>query len=113
MEIFARYLPALDRKWQLSTEGGGMPRWSNKGDRVYFWALAGGVHEVVVRTQGDDLVIVSTRKVFAHDALGVSWAPWFDLSHDETQFLLNRNASSGPRNPLALVLNWTVPLSTH
>ena len=56
-------------------------------------------------------MIVSTRKVFAHDALGVSWAPWFELSHDETQFLLNGNASSGPRNPLTLVLNWTASLS--
>jgi Tol biopolymer transport system component len=113
MEIYARYLPALDRKWQLSTDGAGMPCWSRKGDRIYYWATVGGVHEVLVRMQGDDLVVVSTRKVFSDDALGMSWAPWFELSHDETRFLLNRNTSTGPRDPLTLVLNWPATLVTR
>ena len=111
LEIFARYLPALDRKWQLSTEGGAMPRWGKDGSRIYFASLAGAIHDVVVRTQGDDLVIVSTHKLFPTDILAVGWSPSFELSRDETRVLVNRSASSGPHEPLTLVLNWPASLA--
>ena len=35
-EVYVRAFPGPAGKWQISTEGGGYPRWSPKGDEIFF-----------------------------------------------------------------------------
>ena len=35
-EVYVRSWPDLDRKWQVSTEGGSVPRWNSNGGEIFF-----------------------------------------------------------------------------
>ena len=59
-EVVLKRDPATAARWQVSSGGGSHPRWSHKGDRVYY-NTADGIHEVAVTTSGD-MVTLSRRR---------------------------------------------------
>ena len=50
-EVYVRPFPEGDGKWALSTNGGGLPRWSRRGDEL-FYAEGNSLMAVSVSTRG-------------------------------------------------------------
>jgi hypothetical protein len=66
-QIFLRDLDALERRWRVSTEGGGSPVWSRDGRQLFF-ARGNSLLAVEVRTEGG-VQVGDERVVFSHDRL--------------------------------------------
>ncbi len=66
-EIYLRDLDALERRWRVSSAGGGSPVWSRDGRELYF-ARGNSILGVEVRTEGG-VRIGDERVVFSHDRL--------------------------------------------
>ena len=112
-EVYVRPFPEGDRKWTISTNGGGLPRWSRRGDELFY-------------VEGDTLmsVSVSTRggfrssppkKLFNAASIGASlhqFTPMtadYDPMPDGQDFVLLRNAPTR-QGKIVVVENWAVEL---
>ncbi len=105
-EVVLKRDPATGARWQVSSGGGSCPRWSHKGDRVYY-NTADGIYEVAVTTSGDTLTLSRPRRLFARRAPLTEIGPdGFDVAKDGRFLLLERVASSTERF-VHVVLNWT------
>ena len=105
-EVVLRRYPATGARWQVSSGGGSWPRWSHKGDRVYY-NTADGIYEVTVTTSGDTLTLSRPRRLFARRAPLTEIGPdGFDVAKDGRFLVLERVASSIERS-VHVVLNWT------
>ena len=105
-EVVLKRDPATAARWQVSSGGGSHPRWSHKGDRVYY-NTADGIYEVALTTSGDELTLSRPRRLFARRAPLTEIGPdGFDVAKDGRFLLLQRVASSTERS-VHVVLNWT------
>ena len=105
-EVVLRRYPLTDTRWQVSSGGGSHPRWSSKGDRVYY-ITADGIYEVAVTTSGQSLTLSPPRRLFARRAPLTEIGPdGFDVARDGRFLLLEQVASSTERF-VHVVLNWT------
>jgi Tol biopolymer transport system component len=105
-EVYARYLSAPDRRWQISPEGGIMPRWSRDGREIFYWWRS-AIYAVEVAAQGDDLSVGAAGKLFDTGLTGASWAYVYDVAPDGKRFLLSSPGDAGEQEALTLVVNWT------
>ena len=69
-EVYLTTLPSGEGKWQVSNGGGAYPRWSTRGDYLYFW-FNGLLSRVSVDTSAGVALSRSTP-VFRTDSLTVS-----------------------------------------
>jgi eukaryotic-like serine/threonine-protein kinase len=102
--IFVRRFPQGDGQWQLDAAHGVHPRWSGKGDRIYF-ARANELWEIDV-TLGESPAFGRARRLFAgYD--NRSWPSMygFDVGADG-RFLLVANKMQAAPPVMTLIENW-------
>jgi hypothetical protein len=108
-EVFVKPFPQGEGRWQVSTSGGIAPRWSRRGDRLYylepgtpFKAMEVEVANTAPFTLGPPRVIFELSKIGA-----VNLSGW-DVSADGLRFLMVREAANAQRLPatLTIVQNW-------
>jgi Tol biopolymer transport system component/predicted Ser/Thr protein kinase len=98
--------PSGGGKWQVSTGGGGAPRWNGK---ELFYLAADGVTVMVVDvTPGPAFQPGTPRALFKANGLArtAAGAPW-DVSPDGKKFLFPIPAAANTAAPFNIVLNWT------
>jgi dipeptidyl aminopeptidase/acylaminoacyl peptidase len=110
-EIFVRPFipgkPAGTERWQVSSDGGTMPRWRRDGRELYYWALDGKIMAVSVNGTGAAfksstpvaLFQVQTPTLRTNDIS-------FDVSRDGQRFLLVEPIERAQLQPLTFVTNW-------
>jgi len=105
-EVFLKKFPSGEGKWQLSVNGGIWPRWSGRGDKL-FYREGTKMMEVPLTTQ-PSLTLGTPRIVFSGEALGVlMYEPIrYDVSPDGRRLLLVQSAGQGGQVSLVLVQNW-------
>jgi Tol biopolymer transport system component len=89
-EVYIKRFPGAGGKWQASVGGGTWPRWSHRGNRLYY------VHENTIMevdvTLGPEPRLGTPRPVFTRKPLGWSlifgWPPGFDVSPQEDRFVI-------------------------
>jgi serine/threonine-protein kinase len=99
-EIYAQPFPGGENRWQVSTEGGGIPKWGKSGE--IFYLADGRLHTVAVKRRGESLVFsrpVSLFPVGGNSGLG----PSYDVTADGQTFLTVRSEA---RARISLVFNW-------
>jgi hypothetical protein len=108
-EVYLTRYPSCEGRWQVSTVGGQWPRWSAKGDRLFF-AQAEDVMEVEVGGAGAP-VLGTPKRLFSRPALGqgpFNFYTSFDVTGDGTRFLITRPAGQqGPVQGVTVVQDWT------
>jgi hypothetical protein len=105
-QVYVQPYPSLDRKWQISAEGGTEPRWSPTGGELFF-------------RNGDRFmaVDVTTRGTFSagiphmlFQGRGVATptnTTGYDVSLDGQRFLMSQPVESDPPvTRIDLVFNW-------
>ena len=100
-EVYVRPFPDVGAgKFQVSATGGTAPRWSHRGDEIFFQTLAQDMVAARVRT-APTFGVVTTTRLF-------SWLGYFspyDVSRDDQRFLMLRTGSTpGDRNGAAALI---------
>ena len=100
--------PGGDGKWQVSTNGGITPRWSQRGNRLLFLepgpptrVMEADVSTVAAFVVGTPRAVTDFTKI---ERVASGW----DVNADATRFLVARRSPSAPRQltPMTLVQNW-------
>ncbi|HEU4723077.1 MAG TPA: hypothetical protein VFS59_17070, partial [Gemmatimonadaceae bacterium] len=94
-------------KWAISTGGGSMPRWSHRGDEIFYMDLRSNL--VAVRVTTTPPFGVQSRRVLfdASDFLqpGISRRN-FDVAADDQRFLMVQRADGTRSGQVVVVENW-------
>ena len=107
-EVYVKPFPGGGGKWQVSVNGGAAPRWSRRGNRLFFLQLGAPttVMEAEVSTAG--AFTVRTPSLVADFLKVGSVAPGWDVTADGTRFLVARQTANAPRQsaPMTIIQNW-------
>jgi Tol biopolymer transport system component len=106
-EIYVRPASGAGR-WQVSTDGGGIPRWSRDGRRIVY-RNPNGMWGVDVVTNTSFSAGLPQRLVEGRFARGGA-APNYDITADARRILLIRPSVEQPSVPLIVVQNWFAEL---
>jgi Tol biopolymer transport system component len=104
LQVYVRPFPSLDRKWQVSTEGGTQVVWNRNGKEL-FYRRGNKLMAVGVATD-PDLTLTTPKLLFERRyALGTVTFPNYDVAADGERFVMVRDESGSGR--LDVVLNWS------
>jgi Tol biopolymer transport system component len=100
---FAGSFPAIERKWQISADGGSEPRWSRNSRELFFRS---GNRLLSVEYQSQPAFTPSKPRVLFEAPYVMHWVlPAYDV-HPDGRLLMMKAESSGI-NELHVILNWT------
>ena len=107
-EVYVQSFPGPGGKWQISTAGGGAPRWSGDGRQLFYYASDERLMVADVRLapsfeSGTPTALFKVSMTESPDRQ-------YDVSPDGNRFLVN--VLSGPTDspPLTVVLNWSAAI---
>ena len=102
-EVYVQPFPATGGKWQISTEGGFRPKWSARGDEIFYVANS-KMMAVKVKT-GPTFEAGVPETLFEGHAKGGPdglYAP----TADGQRFIINSAVRDESHTPITLVQNW-------
>ena len=112
-EIYVTSFPEPRGRWQVSTGGGGQPRWRSDGKELFYLSSDGKIMAVPV-TAGANFDSGTPVALFQVTA----WQPFssrdlfvYDVSRDGQRFLINTQVKQAETAPMSVVLNWTATLN--
>jgi dipeptidyl aminopeptidase/acylaminoacyl peptidase len=112
MEVLVRPYPDLQSaRWQVSTAGGGSPRWSRDGRELFF--LDGdGLAVMPVHTAGG-FAVAAARRLFEVAPYGTRFGADYDVSPDGRQFLflLAQPGQARRAGHLVVVQGWAAEVA--
>ncbi len=92
-------------KWQISTNGGFLPRWRGSGEELYYVGGDGKLMAVEVKTAGSDFRAGTPQPLF-----DIPTPPrtsyWYSVTSDGKRFLVNVPGEEQRSPPVHVVLNW-------
>lgn len=103
-EVYVRVFPEGEGKWQISEQGGTQPRWSPRGDEI-FYVEDDGLKAVPIRTS-PSFSKEDAAVLFSGPGLEDIYAsPLYDVSADGRRFLM-ADWTASPRFAIEFVQNW-------
>jgi eukaryotic-like serine/threonine-protein kinase len=107
-EVYIRRFPKGDGKWQVSARGGNHPRWSRRGDRLFYREGMADLMEVEI-TNGPSLRLGVPHRLFSAATAGVDLSDpvRYDVAPGGNRFLMVRNVGQDA-HPASIVVveNW-------
>lgn len=122
-EVYVQSFPKPDTRYQVSTNGGGHPKWRQDGRELFYRLPAGNIAAAMlavgVERAGLGLKFGLPRKLFdlTGEVLLQHELPFYpyDVTRDGQRFLLTRQPSTGGisavERPVTVVLNWDAALT--
>ncbi len=107
-EVYVTPFPGPGRKWQVSTSGGNLPRWSDTGREVFFDGPGERIMAAAVSARGDTFQVGRTQPLF--EILPQRPGNIFDVTPDGQRFLVNTATRAQTSAPMTLVVNWPAEL---
>jgi eukaryotic-like serine/threonine-protein kinase len=106
-DVYLRQFPEGDGQWRVSTRSGVFPRWSRRGDRLYYIESPGRLMEVDI-TSGPPVTMGRPRPALAREPQDVLHNAGFDVSADGTRFLAVARMAAGRPPAIVIVQNWAL-----
>jgi dipeptidyl aminopeptidase/acylaminoacyl peptidase len=104
LEVYVRPFPDGGGKWQVSTQGGDLPRWSRDGKEIFYLSLTDQM--VVAQVDGSQPSFdVGTVRPLFETNLWSSASP-YDVSADGQRFILVAMPPSGRATSVSIIQNW-------
>jgi Tol biopolymer transport system component len=104
-EVWVRPFPYTGEKWRVSRTGGTQPRWSRKGNELYYVQVA-TLFRVKISTRPIFSSSVPVR-LFSDPALNWEyWHPTYDVSADGKKFVMTEPSGDARKPVLRVVQNW-------
>ncbi len=122
-EIYVKRFPEADGKWQVSVGGGEQPRWSPRGDELFFvrgeslWSVTVATSPASTSPTATDsarssLSLSVPQKLFT-SASGILLMAGYQPSGDANRFLTVRETSEGGTTAITVVENWFAEFAGH
>jgi len=106
-QIYVRPFPSLDRKWQVSQDGGMFPKWSPRGE-LFFTASNQTIMAVAYSIQQNEFRHSSPRTWYAN-GLGTASSGSFSVAPDGSRLIAqfrHQNQEEPKRPPLVFLVNF-------
>jgi Tol biopolymer transport system component len=113
-EVYVRPFPEGEGKWTVSSSGGALPRWSPRGDELFY--VEGNALMAAAVSTRDGFRASLPRRLFDARAIDASlwnFSPLFasyDPMPDGRSFVVARR-TAGPAPSMIVVENWTAELA--
>jgi hypothetical protein len=106
-QVFLTTFPKGDGRWQVSVNSGTSPRWSSKGDEIFYVEVSSfSLMSVPVRRE-PTLTLGTPRKLFSGLTPGVALYAGYDVAADGQRFLMVQiNDPKNAKRGIAVVENW-------
>lgn len=113
-EVYLRPFPSGAGQWQVSVGGGGLARWSPKGDKLWFRAFGNQLMEVDV-TLGETVSVSEPRPVFKGDPISVDLTLGYAVVGNGERFIAARRVpdADGSTPSITVVQNWFAEFATR
>ena len=113
-EVYLRPFPSGAGQWQVSVGGGGYPRWSPKGDKLWFRGFGNQLMEVDV-TLGETISVSEPRPVFKGDPISVDLTLGYAVAGNGERFIAARRVPDpdGSTPSITVVQNWFAEFATR
>jgi Tol biopolymer transport system component len=115
-EVYVRPRDGRNLRWQISSEGGGQPRWRGDGREIFYVSLDGTLTAVPITLSKDEASAGVPVPLFTERTLRTNnnifyygGAAGYDVTPDGQRFLVNRLTQEPTAGPIHLVLNWLRP----
>jgi serine/threonine protein kinase len=120
-EVYVQSFPTGSGKWQISSNGGVLPRWRRDGGELFYMdgRSGGNLLSSQTKTNGTAFEFSSPRVVYGAGFVVFNYGQAgsgnvYSVSADGQRFLMERQASNltgaGASTPITIVLNWTALL---
>jgi hypothetical protein len=107
-EVYVAPFPGPGGKRQVSTGGGGIPRWRRDGKELFYLALDRQLMSAEVNGKGGAFEIGAVRPLFRTRAAAPALT--YDVTADGQRFLVINSVEDEESSPLTLVVNCTAGL---
>jgi len=101
-EVYVTSFPYGGRKWQLSKDGGGSPKWSQRGDELFYLDLDKALMVVPVDLEGDSFVPGNGSALFQTQVARGS----FSVSPEGDRFLIIEREENPVPSQINLLVGW-------
>lgn len=107
-EVYVRPFPSGGGQWQVSLSGGSDPRWSERGDKLWFRAYGNVLMEVDVKASGGTFAYGEPRELFTADPIAVDLTLGYAVLPGGERFVAARRAADpdGSVPNITVVQNW-------
>jgi Tol biopolymer transport system component len=112
-EVYIRPFPGLDRKWQVSRQGGNFPHWRQDVRELTYIGPAASIFAVPLAPHGDDIGLGSPILLFTPTRLDLAILPsareaveTISPATDHSRFLASLAPADRAELPLRLILDW-------
>jgi serine/threonine protein kinase/Tol biopolymer transport system component len=111
-EVYVTHFPDAARKYQVSKQGGGNPRWRGDGKELFYFSVPlDSMMAANVEEKGEELSLGVERALFRLANLNtLPLGSMFDVIPDGQRFLISEANSPPGGVPLRLVVNWDAEL---
>jgi serine/threonine protein kinase/Tol biopolymer transport system component len=107
-EVYVAPFPGPGGKRQISTGGGGTPRWRRDGKELFYLAPDRQLMAAEVNGKGGAFEIGAVRPLFRTRAAAPALT--YDVTADGQRFLVINSVEEEESSPLTLVVNWNAGL---
>ncbi len=104
-EIYITAFPGGGAKWQVSTNGGIIPKWRKDGKELFFLDATDNIDAVDVSSSGDAVHLGVPHILFQVIGIQREYGP-YDVTADGKKFLTNSGSLKEGSAPLTMVQNW-------
>ena len=110
-EIFVQPFPTTGGKWQISTNGGGQPRWRQDGKELYYLGSDRKLMSVSVNTEGTTLkfgtpIALFDTRAATNTGLSTVYVP-YAVAQNGQRFLVAVATREAESVPVTVLVNWT------
>jgi Tol biopolymer transport system component len=106
-QVFLTTFPEGDGRWQVSVNSGTSPRWSAKGDELFYIEVSTYSLMSVSVEREPALTLGTPQKLFSGLTPGVAMYAGFDVAADAQKFLMVQiNDPDTAKRGIAIVENW-------
>jgi len=104
-EVYVTAFPGGGAKWEVSVNGGSMPKWRRDGKELFFLDPADNLMAVEVNTSGNTIQTGTPHLLFRPVGLQSQLGP-YTVTADGKRFLINGGNVKEENQPFVLVQNW-------
>jgi len=109
MEVYLQAFGNHTGKWQVSSDGGRMPRWRKDGKELFYVAGNGQFMSVPISLSPEMKIgtpVLLFRANLAELAITMENRTEYDVSADGQRFLINRKVQDKTDAPITVITNW-------
>lgn len=105
-EIYLRSFSSSSGRWQVSTSGGGGPRWRRDGKELYYLSPENMIMAAEIAFKATTVEVSNVHPLFEVPLIVQLIFPGYDVSANGNQFLVNVQSETQNQTPLSLTVNW-------